>query len=305
MQTKLLSIAAALIAACAGMTTARAATIYAIDDAPGQHLLRFDSATPTILRNSVAVTGLQPNEQLVGMDFRISASGIAQNALYGVGSFGRIYTINPATGAATFVSALTDGTTGSPVLLNGTEFGVDFNPQADRLRVVSDLDQNLRINVDTGATVSDVPLAPGTSNVTDVAYDGADTSAGTPTTLYGIDTFSNQLVRIGGPDGTPSPNLGVVTPVGSLVGIDPTSIGGFDIESGTGTAFLAAANSAGGGSLLSTVNLNTGVATLVGFIGNPEDSLIIKGMAIPVPEPTALGALAVAALTALARRRRN
>ena len=34
-------------------------------------------------------------------------------------------------------------------------FGVDFNPVPDRLRVVSNTGQNLRINVDTGATTTD------------------------------------------------------------------------------------------------------------------------------------------------------
>ena len=194
-----------------------------------------------------------------------------------------------------------------PVILNGTEFGVDFNPQADRLRVVSDLDQNLRINVDTGATTVDTPLNPGNPNVTNVAYDRNDQTATTATTLFGIDTFSNQLVRIGGPDGSPSPNGGTVTPVGSLVGIDPTSIGGFDIAPGNGTAFLASRNAAGGGSMLSLVDLTTGEATLVGFIGNPEDNFVVKGItvsAVGIPEPTGLALLGLGAAGLMARRRR-
>ncbi len=42
--------------------------------------------------------------------------------------------------------------------LSGTEFGIDFNPLADRLRVVSDTGQNLRIDVDSGATITDTAL---------------------------------------------------------------------------------------------------------------------------------------------------
>lgn len=301
MRMNLLSGAVALAAAAmaASAPTAGAATIFAIDNEPGQRLITFDSASPTDLNTAVAITGLQPNEKLIGIDFRVNApTPVNSNRLYGVGSFGRIYTLDATTGAATFASQLS-------VILNGTEFGVDFNPQADRLRVVSDLDQNLRINVDTGLTIVDSPLNPGNPNVTNVAYDRADTSSGTATTLYGIDTFRNELVRIGGVDGTPSPNGGTVIPVGSLVGIDPTSIGGFEIAPGTGAAFLASRNSAGGGSMLSTVNLTTGEATLIGFIGNPEDGLVIKGIAVAVPEPTAFGALAVAGLAALSRRRRQ
>ena len=43
-------------------------------------------------------------------------------------------------------------------MLSGTAFGVDFNPMADRLRVVSDAEQNLRANADTGATTTDATL---------------------------------------------------------------------------------------------------------------------------------------------------
>ena len=39
-------------------------------------------------------------------------------------------------------------------LLDGTEFGVDFNPQVDRLRVVSNSGQNLRLHPDTGAVAA-------------------------------------------------------------------------------------------------------------------------------------------------------
>ena len=39
--------------------------------------------------------------------------------------------------------------------LTGSQFGVDFNPVADRLRVISDSGLNLRINADTGATTTD------------------------------------------------------------------------------------------------------------------------------------------------------
>ena len=102
---------------------ARAETIYAARD--GNEIARFDSATPgTVV--VTAVTGLTGGESLVGIDFRP-----ANGALYGITDQGRIYTIAPATGAATLAST-------SSTLPNGASFGVDFNPVADRLRVVSD-----------------------------------------------------------------------------------------------------------------------------------------------------------------------
>jgi hypothetical protein len=41
----------------------------------------------------------------------------------------------------------------------GTISGFDFNPVADRLRLVGDNDQDFRINVDTGAVIVDGDLA--------------------------------------------------------------------------------------------------------------------------------------------------
>ena len=44
------------------------------------------------------------------------------------------------------------------IVLTGTAFGVDFNPTVDRLRVVGDDGQNLRINVDNGVATADGSL---------------------------------------------------------------------------------------------------------------------------------------------------
>lgn len=302
-----LAAAASTLAAAAISSTAVAVPIYVVDDNPGQHLITFDSANPTLLNTSYAISGLQPNEKLIGIDFRISASGINQGVLYGLGSFGRIYTLNTATGMANYVASLTNGVT--PVILNGTEFGVDFNPQADLLRVTSDLDQNLAINVDTGATSVQTNLNPGNPNVTDLAYDRNDQSAGTPTTLFGIDTVANQLVRVGGVDGTPNPSTGTVTPVGPLGLVNAISIGGFDIDSsGAGTAFAALRPAAStDSSILYTINLGTGTATPVGSIGNAEDALVIKGLTVGpgpgVPEPATLAIVGISAASLLATRR--
>ena len=125
-------------------------------------LLSFDRATPATIRTTATVTGLQAGENLLGIDFRP-----ADGQLYGVGSTGRIYTLNGATGAATLKSSLAADaadTTAPYTALAGTQFGVDFNPLADRLRIVSDTGQSLRINVDTGATTTDGNINGGASN---------------------------------------------------------------------------------------------------------------------------------------------
>ena len=71
-----------------------------------------------------------------------------QGDLYGLGNAGGVYVVNAHNAKASLVSRL-------DVALEGTSFGVDFNPTVDRLRVISDTGQNLRANVDTGATLVD------------------------------------------------------------------------------------------------------------------------------------------------------
>lgn len=46
--------------------------------------------------------------------------------------------------------------------LEGTLFGVDFNPAVDRLRIISDTGQNLGVNFQTSETNVDTPLTVGT-----------------------------------------------------------------------------------------------------------------------------------------------
>src|SRR5207244_12058351 len=88
------------------------------------------------------------SSQLLGV-----ATRPADGHLYGLTTRNDLYRIDPATGASTLVSTLTvpfDGDLRS---------GISFNPQADRLRLVSADGQNLRVQVSLGATAGDTPLA--------------------------------------------------------------------------------------------------------------------------------------------------
>src|SRR4051794_18801301 len=199
-RTSARTISAVAVAAAVGLgvlvpVAAHAVPIFVVDTKAAQHLIAFDSADPSHLTSSLAVSGLAANERLLGIDFRVNAVAPADSGtLYGVGSFGRIYTLNPATGAATFVTAISDSTTGSAVTLTGTNFGIDFDPNSGLLRIVSESNQNLRVNVTaaTNNTTADANLnGPGAPIVANIAYDRSDTNAGTATTLYGIDSNSN------------------------------------------------------------------------------------------------------------------
>ena len=106
-------------------------TVFALT--ADQRLLSFRECSPTRLRDIGSVSGLQaPDAMIVGIDFRVQ-----DGKLYGVGNQGGIYTIDVSTAVVTLVSRLT-------MPLDGDFFGVDFNPAANALRIISNTGQNLR-----------------------------------------------------------------------------------------------------------------------------------------------------------------
>ncbi len=255
-------------------------------------LIRFDSATPgTLIGSPATITGLQAGENILGIDFR-PANGL----LYGLGSTSRLYTINSTTGAATQV-----GTGQFAVLLNGTSFGFDFNPTVDRIRVTSNADQNLRLNPDTAAVIDNDAATPGIQPDGTLDYPGTDANGAadpnivasaytnnfpgaTTTTLFdidsGLDILATQI----------PPNNGTLNTVGALNAGNITDQVGFDIETGTGTAFAALQVTGETTSRLFTINLTTGAATGVGVIGGTE---ILRGLAIVPAGTFQFGAAAV------------
>ncbi|HZH34458.1 MAG TPA: DUF4394 domain-containing protein [Pyrinomonadaceae bacterium] len=244
-----------------GQTAAYAVTIYGVTTT--NQLTRFDSATPATNTTVGTITGLQAGENIVAIDFRP-----ANGQLYALGSTSRLYTINLTTGAATMV-----GTAGA-FTLQGTEFGFDFNPVVDRIRVVSNTGQNLRLNPNDGTlSGTDTPISPATANITGAAYTN-NFAGSTTTTLYDIDSTLDSLFIQGGENGTPSPNGGTLTLRGAL-GVDASAANGFDIGSSDGIAF--AAFNVGGTSQLYRINLTTGTATLVGPIGG---GMAVRGIAV-------------------------
>ena len=241
------------------LPTSLAYTIWAIDSA--NKLLSFSADKPGKFASARPVTGLQAGVKLTGIDFRP-----AMGQLYAMGvsgSTGRLYTINPATGAATAVGtgfALPQSAGASA----GKDYGFDFNPTVDRIRVIADSRDNFRLHPDTGAVAGvDFILSPG-AVVVGAAYD-RNFAGAKVTTLYGIDANTDQLVSIGGIDSAPSPNGGVVRAVGPL-GVNTSAVVGFDItvgEEGMAFATLTVDNKVG----LYTIFLGSGTATLVGTLG--------------------------------------
>ena len=186
---------------------------------PSNRLISFLSTSPSQLLNNVPITNLAPGESIVGLDMRP-----VNNWLYGLGTTSQLYVINPVNG-----SAIRIGAPFSPPL-SGTDFGFDFNPTVDRIRVVSNTGQNLRLHPDTGATAAvDVALSytPGDPNagrvpgVTAVAYTNPDNDPNTGTTLFDIDSALD-VIAVQNP-----PNDGRLNTQAPL-GIDAANLG-FDI----------------------------------------------------------------------------
>jgi hypothetical protein len=221
-----------------GLAIQTPAVAYAID--VDNNLLIFNPANAAQQPISKAVTGVQAGEKIVGIDMRP-----LNGQLYGLGSTGRLYTLNLSSGAVAALGA-------TPLVITGTDFGFDFNPTVDRIRIVSNTGLNLRANPNDGAlTAPDLPLNPGAPSVTAAAYTNNFAGAAT-TTLFDIDTNTDRLLR------QDPPNNGLLVDIGPL-GINATSLNGFDIGGTSGTAY--AILTVGTSSAIYTINLQSGAAT--------------------------------------------
>ncbi len=239
-------------------------------------LIKFNAGQPDRILFSKPINGLQPGEQVLGIDYRV-----AKDMLYALGSTGRLYTLDEETATVSQVGEQ------FAARLEGTEFGFDFNPVVDRIRVVSAAGQNLRLHPDTGAVVDANADTPGLQTDGKLAYAAGDAQSGkTPavvgaaysynkanpriTTNYALDATSGSLVTQGSREGiTPavSPNTGSLFTVGSLK--QPFQTAAFDIQAVSDVAF-AALNSSKGPSRWVTIDLQTGAATSLGAVGGGD-----------------------------------
>src|SRR5678816_1109546 len=95
-----------------------------------------------------------------------------------------------------------------PVIKGGT-VGFDFDPFVDQIRLVTDLDQNIRIDPDLGKVMSvDNDLVPAESAINSIAYSRLNTPSRT-FPLYDIDVTSGKLFK-------QEPNSGKLTYIGTL-----------------------------------------------------------------------------------------
>jgi hypothetical protein len=247
-------VGVSLLALATSVAAAKAATLIGLT--ADNKLVKIDTSSMTASA-PMAISGA---DQIVGIDVRP-----ADGKLWGLTAAGQLAVIDHASGRATPGSML------SQKVALGPRPVVDFNPVADRLRVVGADGQSLRINVDDGATTVDKPLN----------YDTADGNAAKkPKVAAGAYTNSSkgakstELFHIDGGTGAlvlqSPPNDGILKSRGA-VGIPNLADAVMDIDNeaeGKNTAYLIA------GGTLYTIDLAAGKATQVGAVKGMTGKLL-------------------------------
>ena len=222
-------------------------------------LVLFSGDNPGNFTKTVSINGLESAEKIISIDFRP-----ATGELYGLSNSSRLLIINYDNGNARPVSTAAF----TPAIM-GASAAIDFNPTVDRLRLVSDQGQNLRLNPETGLVVFTDGNITGTAGtaISAVAYTNSMAGA-TTTTLFDID-FVNGILYKQDP-----PNNGTLVMVGSL-GVKANGAAGFDISPDNTYALAVAANNANTSNFYS-IDLGTGKAKKIRTL-----PVIILDIAIP------------------------
>lgn len=178
---------------------------------------------------AASIVALTPNNELVWLDTEqrsagkpVAIQGVAgkvigidvrpiDKKLYGVTDRGMIFTVDPESGGVTPMSML------AKPFEPGGRAAVDFNPQADRLRLIGVNGTSFRVNVVTGEVAVDGSLrydpkdrnAARKAGVTAVAYTNAMANA-KGTELFDLDT-GNGLFALQSP-----PNDGIMQTRGKI-----------------------------------------------------------------------------------------
>jgi Domain of unknown function (DUF4394) len=225
---------------------ASAATVVGLKD--GKSLILIDSDTKRVTKT----VKLDGGATLVGIDVR-PANGM----LYGVTPAGDIVTVDAKTGKWEKKSTL------SEKLPANATITIDFNPVADRMRILTSTGVSLRVNVDDGKATVDGALKyadtePSKGKTPNIQAGGYSNSCPNvkETALYDIDTATMALMK------QAPPNDGILVTIGAL----GTKVQGplaFDVYTdckGTSTGWLLHSG------WLSSIDLASGKLSRVGAI---------------------------------------
>ncbi len=266
----------------------------------GASLVRFAAATPGT-QTTVAITGMRANEVLAGIDFRP-----ATGQLYGLGVLGAsnnatLYLIDPQGGAATRVGTV-DGAVayvnaaGATIALPApsitTGYGFDFNPLADRIRLVGPGGLSARINpndgmpVDGDTAITSVGTQPdGNVNIggTPTPASGAaytSSFAGTTVTTLYVMNVAGQSLHIQSPPNDGTLSMPIALKAGGAA-LNFTAVSGFDIpasvraatSNGAAMGLGYAVLTANGASRLYSVELASGALVELGVVNAAADTI--------------------------------
>ncbi len=261
----------------------------AVTKLPAANMLVTFGSTSLNLGFQRQISGLKAGFNIVGMDIRPNGNGLYALAVKASGDSALIYTINPATAAATVVkdSAIFVGVDS----IYRANIGFDFNPTVDRIRVTSSNGVNLRLHPVTGAVAfkdanftykaGDVNAAF-TPTLGSCAYTNSlGSSMGKTTKLYYFDEVLNVF------DTTNTPNTGVVgTFATSTVKTGANKSVDLDIftnkTTAANTAYFVGNNAAFANDSLYTFDLTNGSLTLIGKIGSNSTGVAIKDIAVVI-----------------------
>lgn len=256
--------AAALLAACASTETlGPPAKEEIVAVTASNHLLRFNAGQPQQVRERRPLTGLRTGDRLLGIDYRV-----ARGQLYGLGASGQLYRIDVARAHAESIGP------GVTLPAGSREWGFDFNPTVDRIRVVGDAGVNLRLHPDTGAQVATdgalVLEGGGASHVLAAAYT-YNSKNEKLTTNFAIDAQGRLLTQGTREGATPavSPNAGRLYAVGAL-GSGPVAQAVFDISDVHNAAYAGTRKDGERTTRWYSVDLETGHARFIGTVGGGE-----------------------------------
>lgn len=252
---------------------------------------------PGTTTTPIAITGMTAGQTVAGIDYRPTTGELFALGHNSSTGDAQLYTLNAATGAATVINS-------TPVTLtlgSNSAVSFDFNPTVDRIRVVGANKKNYRLNPLTGAiaaTDADLAYAVGDINAAASAAIGASAYTNsyinsTTTTLYNYDMNLN-IITTQNP-----PNAGTLNTVGSSGIIVNTVTHSIDMDiymdpiSVNNIAYLAANTGANVNDNLYSINLSTGVVTIMGLIGT---GLNVKNIAVEIDRtlPTVTGKMVYA-----------
>lgn len=221
-------------------------------------VLYFEGGQLGAAVKSITITNLRSGEQIVYIDYRP-----ATGQLYGLSSASRLYHINESSGLASSLGqiALTPA-------FQGANPSLYFNPTVDRVRLVTESGQNLRLHTELGAVVAtDGSINGGMSpRIEAVAYTNSFSGA-TTTTLFDIDFQQDKLYQ------QVPPNDGGLVEVGNL-GIDFAGVGDMDIlvDNSMAMAVVRSENEI----RLYTIDLISATAAWVGVFSQPVVRIAFK-----------------------------